>query len=63
MIGVLIFAGIVGYAIVYSGIGDVKGTPVSIRTALLGTGKAKPSDFPKGNAPVGTVGAPRKGRT
>ena len=64
MIGVLIFAGIVGYAIVYSGLGDVQGAPVSIRQALLGKGsRATAADFPKPSRKVtGTVGAPRVGR-
>jgi hypothetical protein len=68
VIGVLIFAGIVGYGIVYSGLADIqlgKGT-VSIGQALLGSkaAKAKPSDFPKGNAPVGVpANRPKVGRT
>lgn len=68
MIGVLIFAGILGYGIVYSGLGDLqlgKGA-VPIREALLGKGKAGPAgpgSFPKPRGPqTARNAAPRTGR-
>ncbi len=54
MIGVLIVAGIVFYGVLYSGLEDLAGTPISIYGAL--TGKETPA--PAGSATPTTATPP-----
>jgi hypothetical protein len=62
---VILFLGagaIVSYALVYSGIASIQGTPVSTLQALWPKGKALPSSFPKPQNTSTGPGAPRQGR-
>lgn len=61
MVGVLIGAGIIFYAVLYSGLADLHGNPVGILDSLLGkTNAASSTDQPATTSP-GRQG--RNGRT
>lgn len=54
MIGVLIVSGIIFYAVLYSGVQDLQGTPISVLDALTGKGAGGSS---KGGATLKGIGA------
>lgn len=56
MIGVLIVAGIIFYAVMYSGVQDLKGNPTSILEALTGKGQGASGKAPKTGSPVAGSG-------
>ena len=62
MIGVLIVAGIIGYGVLYSGIGTTQGKPIGVAQALFPRLKVTASSFPKPKPTASSPTAPRQGR-